>query len=106
MNYSTLGDFYTAFNKKYGISQHHNYVYDPDILSPAVLPKEMRDNIHKKFDNIFDKWKLNELKKMFSGPDMPEKWEQAKEYTRNLDEIRKQDIEDYLIEFKGMITNV
>ena len=106
MNYSTLGDFYTAFNKKYGIFIHHNYVYDPDILSPAVLPKEMRDNIHKKFDNIFDKWKLNELKKMFSGPDMPEKWEQAKEYTRNLDEIRKQDIEDYLIEFKGMITNV
>jgi len=66
----------------------------------------MRDDIHKKFDNVFDKWKLNELKKMFNGPDMPKKWEQAKEYTRNLDEIRKQDIEDYLPEFKDKITHV
>ena len=101
MNYSTLGDFYNEFHRKHGIWVHHNYVYDPDVLSPAVLPKAMRDDIHKKFDNVFDEWKLNELKKMFSGPDMPEKWEQAKEYTRNLDEIRKQNIEDYLPEFKG-----
>ena len=106
MNYSTLGDFYNEFYNKHGIWVHHNYVYDPDVLSPAVLPKEMRDDIHKKFDNVFDKWKLNELKKMFSGPDMPKKWEQAKEYTRNLDEIRKQDIEDFLPEFKGKITHV
>ena len=106
MNYHTLGDFYNEFYNKHGIWVHHNYVYDPDVLSPAVLPKEMRDDIHKKFDNVFDKWKLNELKKMFNGPDMPKKWEQAKEYTRNLDEIRKQDIEDYLPEFKGKITHV
>jgi len=106
MNYSTLGDFYIAFNKKYGTFVHHNYVYDPDILSPAVLPKEMRDKIHKSFEDVFDKWKLDELKTMFGGPDKPNKWEQAKEYTRNLDEIRKQNIEDYLPEFKGMITHV
>ena len=106
MNYSTLGDFYTAFNKKYGIFVHHNYVYDPDILSPAVLPKEMRDEIHKSFEGVFNNWKLNELKTMFDGPDKPKKWEQAKEYTRNLDEIRKQNIEDYLPEFKGMIEDV
>jgi organic radical activating enzyme len=106
MNYSTLGDFYTAFNKKYGIFVHHNYVYDPDILSPAVLPKEMRDEIHKSFEGVFDNWKLNELKTMFGGPDKPKKWEQAKEYTQNLDEIRKQNIEDYLPEFKGKIIDV
>ena len=96
MNYSTLGDFYTAFNKKYGIFVHHNYVYDPDILSPAVLPKEMRDEIHKRFEGVFDEWKLKELQTMFGGPDKPKKWEQAKEYTRNLDDIRNQDIENFL----------
>ena len=106
MNYSTLGDFYTAFNKKYGIFVHHNYVYDPDILSPAVLPKEMRDEIHKRFEGVFDEWKLKELKTMFGGPDKPKKWEQAKEYTRNLDDIRNQDIENFLPEFEDMITNV
>jgi hypothetical protein len=39
---------------------------------------------------------------MFGGPDKPEKWEQAKEYTRNLDTIRNQVIGDYLPEFKRM----
>ena len=101
MNYSTLGDFYKEFHNKHGIFVHHNYVYDPDVLSPAVLPKEMRDEIHKSFDGVFDKWKIKELETMFGGPDKPKKWEQAKEYTRNLDEIRKQDIEEYLPEFKG-----
>jgi sulfatase maturation enzyme AslB (radical SAM superfamily) len=102
MNYSTLGDFYNEFYKKHGIWVHHNYVYDPDVLSPGVLPKAMRDDIHKNFEGVFDKWKLKELKTMFSGPDKPKKWEQAKEYTRNLDEIRNQRIENYLPEFKDL----
>ena len=106
MNYSTLGDFYNIFHKKHGVWVHHNYVYDPDILSPAVLPKEMRDEIHKRFEGVFDEWKLKELKTMFGGPDKPKKWEQAKEYTRNLDDIRNQDIENFLPEFEDMITNV
>lgn len=101
MNYSTLGDFYNFFHRQHGVWVHHNYVYDPDILSPAVLPKEMRDKIHNKFSNVFDDWKLQEFKKMFGGPDRKEKWEKAKEYTRNLDEIRKQNILDFLPEFEG-----
>ncbi|MBC8408423.1 MAG: twitch domain-containing radical SAM protein [Rhodobacteraceae bacterium] len=104
MNYSTLGDFYNEFHNKHGIFVHHNYVYDPDVLSPAVLPKAMRENIHKNFEGVFDEWKLKELKTMFGGPDKPKKWEQAKEYTRNLDEIRNQDIENFLPEFKGKIS--
>jgi hypothetical protein len=106
MNYSTLGDFYNEFHNKHGIFVHHNYVYDPDVLSPAVLPKAMREDIHKNFEGVFDEWKLKELKTMFGGPDKPKKWEQAKEYTRNLDEIRNQDIENFLPEFEDMITNV
>ena len=101
MNYSTLGDFYNFFHREHGAWVHHNYVYDPDILSPAVLPKAMRDAIHNKFSNVFDEWKMQEFKKMFGGPDRKEKWEKAKEYTRNLDEIRKQNILDFLPEFEG-----
>jgi sulfatase maturation enzyme AslB (radical SAM superfamily) len=101
MNYSTLGDFYNFFHREHGVWVHHNYVYDPDILSPAVLPKAMRDAIHNKFSNVFDDWKMQEFKKMFGGPDSPAKWEKAKEYTRNLDEIREQNILDFLPEFEG-----
>ena len=101
MNYSTLGDFYNFFHREHGVWVHHNYVYDPDILSPAVLPKAMRDAIHNKFSNVFDDWKMQEFKKMFGGPDNQAKWEKAKEYTRNLDEIREQNILDFLPEFEG-----
>jgi sulfatase maturation enzyme AslB (radical SAM superfamily) len=99
MNYSTLGDFYNFFHREHGVWVHHNYVYDPDILSPAVLPKAMRDEIHSRFDNVFEDWKIRELKNMFSGPEKTDKWEQAKEYTRKLDEVRGQNISDYLSEF-------
>ena len=69
-------------------------------MSPAVLPKELRERIHTKFSNIFDKWKLDEFKNMFNGPDRKDKWQQAIEYTKNLDEIRKQNIVEYLPEFR------
>ena len=36
---------------------------------------------------------------MFGGSERKKKWEQAIEYTKNLDEIRKQNIKDYLPEF-------
>jgi len=102
MNYSTLGDFYNFFHREHGVWVHHNYVYDPDILSPAVLPKAMRDSIHNRFSNIFDDWKMNELKNMFGGPDNKAKWESAIEYTKKLDTIREHTIVDYLDEFKGL----
>ena len=79
-------------------------MYDPDVLSPSVLPKSVRDEIHKSFEGVFDETIFNQLKNMFSGPDKPKKWEQAKEYTLNLDEIRKQNIVDYLPEFKDLFS--
>ena len=62
----------------------------------------MRDAIHDKFSNVFDEWKLNELKNMFGGPDNKAKWESAIEYTKELDTIREHTIVDYLSEFKGL----
>ena len=100
MNYSTLGDFYDFFHNQHGVWVHHNYVYDPVILSPAVLPKQMRDNIHKRLDNILPDEKVQELKNMFSAPDNPEQWRRAQMYTTGLDKIRNQNIGDWLPEFK------
>ena len=103
MNYSTLGNFYNFFQREHGVWVHHNYVYDPDILSPSVLPKTMRDEIHTKFSNIFPDWKLTEFKNMFDGPDDNEKWKRAKYYSKSLDRIRGQDLVNVLTEFKGML---
>ena len=99
MNYSTLGDFYNFFYREHGVWVHHNYVYDPQILSPAVLPKAMRDAVHNKLSNVMPDWKVRELKNMFGGADNPKKWKQALQYTRALDKIRNQNAEDVLTEF-------
>ena len=104
MNYSNLSNFYRFFKFDRGIDVHLNPVYIPDYLSPAVLPKEMRDRIHETFPT--DYGNVNEfehLKKLYSGPDQPEQWQKAIEYTRALDNIRNQKIGDYLPEFKLLI---
>jgi len=103
MNYSTLGDFYNFFTKKHGIYVYHNMVYDPAILSPAVLPKTMRDEIHKEFIKVFDTKRAEDLISMFNTPDNESQWKNAIEYTNKLDEIREQHIGDYLPEFKEMM---
>jgi MoaA/NifB/PqqE/SkfB family radical SAM enzyme len=103
MNYSTLGEFYNFFNKEHDTYVYHNIVYDPAILSPAVLPKIMRDDIHKEFIKVFDKRKSKELINMFSMSDNESQWKNAVEYTKELDEIREQYIGDYLPEFREII---
>ena len=103
MNYSTLGDFYNFFYKEHGTYVYHNMVYDPIILSPAVLPKKMRDNIHKTFENVFEDWRFEQLLSMFSNETNEKNWNDAIEYTNKLDKIRDQNIGDYLSEFKEIM---
>ena len=103
MNYSSLGDFYNFFYKEHGTYVYHNFVYDPIILSPSVLPKEMRDNIHKTFENVFEDWRFEQLLNMFSNETNEKNWKDAMEYTNKLDKIRDQDIGDFLLEFKGIM---
>ena len=103
MNYSTLGDFYNFFYKEHGTYVYHNMVYDPIILSPAVLPKKMRDDIHKTFENVFEDWRFEQLLSMFSNETNEKNWNDAIEYTNKLDKIRDQNIGDYLSEFKEIM---
>jgi len=99
MNYYNLAEFYNFFHNRHGVWVHHNYVYDPAILSPRVLPKEMREAVHDSVEHIFPDWKVNELKNMFGGEDEPDLWKRTKEYTRSLDRIRDQNINDVFPEF-------
>lgn len=103
MNYSTLGEFYDFFHNKMGTMVVHNVVHDPAILSPCVLPNNIRENAHSKFENILPEKLVEQFKNMFSDTDNLEKWKKAKEYTKTLDKIRNQNIENYFEEFKGII---
>ena len=103
MNYSTLGEFWDFFHNQHGVWVHHNYVYDPAILSPAVLPQSMREEIHNRSDNILPDWKIKELRAMFGGSDKPDQLKRALEYTITLDRIRDQQIEKSLPELGNLI---
>jgi len=103
MNYSNLDNFYDFFHNKNNVWVHHNYVYDPAILSPNVLPLKYRDSIHQKFKAKFPDWKIKELTSLFSKPDNIDDWEKAKEYTLYLDKFRNQSIFNFLPEFKTLL---
>ena len=70
-------------------------------VKKAVKGK-IKDKIKDKIKSKFKKKKVKGkdiAQKMFGGGERKKKWEQAIEYTKNLDEIRKQNIKDYLPEF-------
>ena len=100
MNYSNLDKFYDFFHNKHNVWVHHNFVYDPIFLSPAVLPKIMRDKLHKRFEKTFEPWQVTNLINLFNKEDNTELWNKAMQYTIQLDKIRNQKIGDYLEEFK------
>jgi organic radical activating enzyme len=70
-----------------------NFVYDPDYLSPEVIPVEVRRAIHTTFKTtITDNDKLNTLLSMFDNDTWdPVKWEHFCRYNDELDKIRGHD---------------
>lgn len=103
MNYPNIDTMWKFFHEEHGVWVHHNYVYDPSFLSPTVLPKAFRNELHEKFKSTFPEWKINELKNMFGAEDKIEEWNKALEYTSRLDKMRNQDIKLILPEFKELI---
>ena len=80
---------YQVMNDK-NIFVHHNYVYDPDFLSPLALPLEFREECHKKFkDCNWEIWRTNNLLNTFSNPSNADLTLKAKKYINLLDTIRK-----------------
>ena len=68
-----------------------NFVYDPDYLSPAILPPVVRRQVHEKFrKTLGNKYELGTLLSMFDNDDWEEtKWEHFCRYNDELDKIRK-----------------
>jgi len=67
-----------------------NFVYDPDYLSPAILPPVVRRMAHDKFrKTLGNRYELGTLLSMFDNDDWDEvKWEHFCRYNDELDKIR------------------
>jgi hypothetical protein len=98
MNYSNLSNFYKFFNQNYNLWIHHNFVHDPVFLSPSVLPMDIKRKAQDTFAGVFPDWQTEQLIKNCGEFDQTN-WKHAKEYTRNLDSIRQQNIKTHLHEF-------
>lgn len=68
-----------------------NFVYDPDYLSPAVIPPVVRHEIHEKYRKTMgNDHHLGTLLSMYDNDDWDEtKWEHFCRYNDELDKIRK-----------------
>lgn len=103
-NYATLPQFFEWANS-IGIEVDMNFVYDPDYLSPAVIPVKARELIHTQFRKALgNDHKLGTLLSMYNNDNWEElKWEQFCRYNDLLD---KNDSSDWRSTFKNLVTAV
>ena len=68
-----------------------NFVYDPDYLSPGILPPVVRQEAHAKFRKTMgNRHELGTLLSMYNDDDWDEvKWEHFCRYNDELDKIRQ-----------------
>jgi len=85
-NYATLPDFF-YWAERMGLEVDMNFVYDPDYLSPAVIPVKARELIHTQFRKLMgNDHKLGTLLSMYNNDDWDElKWEQFCRYNDLMD---------------------
>ena len=103
-NYATLPEFF-KWAEMNGIEVDMNFVYDPDYLSPAVIPAKARELIHTEFrEALGNDHKLGTLLSMFNNSDWDElKWEQFCRYNDLLD---KNDESDWRQAFTKLVSKV
>jgi len=106
-NYATLPEFF-EWADSIGIEVDMNFVYDPDYLSPAVIPAKARELIHTEFRKTMgNDHKLGTLLSMFNNDDWDElKWEQFCRYNDLLDKNDNSEWRKTFTKLKGVIEDV
>jgi len=105
-NYATLPEFF-EWAKQIGIEVDMNFVYDPDYLSPAVIPVKARELIHTKFRTALgNDHKLGTLLSMYNNDNWEElKWEQFCRYNDLLDKNDNTNWRETFSELVSMVEN-
>ena len=103
-NYATLPEFFEWANQ-IGIEVDMNFVYDPDYLSPAVIPVKARELIHTRFRKALgNDHKLGTLLSMYNNDEWLElKWEQFCRYNDLMD---KNDNSNWRETFSELVSKV
>ena len=87
LNYASLDEFAEFFKGDY---IHYNFVTDPAYYSPAIIPLEYREELHKRYEATLPGYLQVQLVKAFGGSPTDEKnLEIFKNITNQLDLIRK-----------------
>ena len=103
-NYATLPEFFEWANQ-IGIEVDMNFVYDPDYLSPAVIPVKARELIHTRFRKALgNDHKLGTLLSMYNNDEWLElKWDQFCRYNDLMD---KNDNSNWRETFSELVSKV
>ena len=101
LNYDSLDEFAEFFKGSY---IHYNFVNDPAYYSPAVIPKEYRDELHKRYAATLPGYLQTQLVKEFGGRQTDEtNLSTLKQVTKQLDEIRKTNFNETFSELSKVI---
>lgn len=105
-NYATIPEFF-AWADDLGIPVDMNFVYDPDYLSPSVIPPEVRRAIHNDFRGIMgNDHRLGTLLSMYNNDDWDSlKWEHFCRFNDLLDERDSYDWRSVLTKLVDYVDN-
>jgi organic radical activating enzyme len=92
MNFYHLGEF-RLWARLRNLEVAHNFVTDPDFLSPHALPLPLRQKILSLISEQLPQPQAHALNNLYGKDEHPKLWEQFKAYTRSLDEIRSEKFE-------------
>jgi organic radical activating enzyme len=104
LNVYYLDEFYDYFKNKRNTHIHHNMVYDPNFLSPWILPEEVKFDIINKCHSVMQKVDFNTIQSQLMNNDSNmELLEQGIKYNDYLDKLRKEDMREVFSElFRGL----
>lgn len=105
MNFYYLDEFNTWVESK-GVYVSHNYVSDPNYLSPLVIPLKARKKIITRLQDKLPERLHKNLLSWFGEGDYPELWMQFLTYTKELDNMRNENFEKTFHQFYQFLTEL
>lgn len=103
LNIVTMTELTTFMNKFFDIPIHYNMVFQPEHMSPKVLPKNIKNIITEKFEGSQPEYVTKTLNFMNGEQYSDEKWEQFIHTTKFSDEYRGENFAKVFPEFYEII---
>ena len=90
-----MDEFYDYFHNHRKLHVHQNMVYDPEFLSPWILPLKIKQDIVDRCEKVMDKSDFDIFKSYMMNNKSNEKLlQQGIEYNEYLDTTRKENMRE------------